>query len=81
MKFAVKIVHISNKILFDDAAESVFFPSVYGETQVAPLHAPITALMSEGEITVQRENEAAVTISIGQGLVRFDGENLFAVVE
>ena len=83
MKFPVKIVHISNNILYDAEAEGVFFPSVYGETEVAPLHAPLVSLMPEGVIIVKEVGEEGKTLffRINQGLMRFDGENLFALVE
>lgn len=81
--FLVKVTHISEKVLYDGQAERVLLPGVMGCLEIAQLHAPIVSLLSEGAIILetQESNDEPKTIMIHQGLMRFDGQDLYAIVE
>ena len=90
--FNVHIVHISDEVLHEGEAERVVLPGVLGDFEIVDLHAPIVSLLARGKISVklpqpvQVEEGSSETyqfkkVSIEQGLMRFDGKELFAVVE
>lgn len=90
--FNVHIVHISDEILHEGEAERVALPGVLGDFEIADLHAPIVSLLARGKIAVKlprpvrdeknpSETYEVKKVSIEQGLMRFDGKELFAVVE
>ena len=74
------MVHISDRVLHDDYAERVVLPGVLGEFEVADLHVPIVSLLAKGSLSVYTK-ERSVSFNIHQGLMRFDGTELTAVVE
>ena len=79
--FNAHIVSVSHKVLYKGLASRVSLPGVEGEFEVADLHGPIAALLAEGAVlvtTVGKENQRFV---IGQGIMRFDGKELYAIVE
>ena len=77
--FKAYIVHISDKVLHEGNAERVMMPGVLGEFEVGEHHIPLVSLLAKGVVTVFGEKKTAYKIQ--QGLMRFDGERLFAVVE
>ena len=88
--FKVQIVHISYSILYDGMSDRVAFPGVLGEFEIADQHAPMVSLLGSGRISVklppdEREQDGerydAKRIVIEQGLMRFDGKELVAIVE
>ena len=94
--FKVRVVHISDAVLYEGSADRVVLPGVLGDFEIADLHAPIVSLLSRGVVTIYTrapEHQAPgtgeegrgpgtlVSVPIEQGLVRFDGEELYAVVE
>ncbi len=89
--FNVHIVHISDEVLHEGEAERVVLPGVMGDFEIADLHAPIVSLLAKGKISVKlsklvlsedpSEEYEYKRVSIEQGLMRFDGKELFAVVE
>lgn len=76
--FRLRVVHISNKVLYEGLVEGVSLPGVSGEFEVNDLHGHLVSLLGGGVITVRPGEH---TVAIEQGLVRFDGERLMAVVE
>ena len=80
--FKVNLVHISDKVLHEGDAESVMLPGVCGELEIGNQHAPIAALLCAGRISIRTgEKDTVRVVDIHQGLVRFDGKELHAVVE
>ena len=80
--FKVNIVHISDRILHEGESDSVLLPGVVGEFEVGLQHAPIASLLTSGKIWVRTaEKNSARVVTIRQGLMRFDGKELYAVVE
>lgn len=81
--FQVHIVDISDKILFHGVAQSVMLPGVEGEFEVVDNHGPIAALLAPGAVTVLPDIKLKnyQTFVIEQGVMRFDGMELYAVVE
>ena len=85
--FKVHLVSISDKVLHDGRAESVVLPGVVGEFEIQDLHVPIVSLLKSGEIIIrstirQASSELSFkSLVIQQGLMRFDGKELYAVVE
>ena len=79
--FNAHIVTISDKILYNGKAHSVMMPGVEGEFEVVDLHGPIAALLAPGVITIVTGKKEPWQEVIEQGVVRFDGKELFAVVE
>ena len=76
----VNIVHISDKVLHDGMAEHVVVPGVMGDFEVVEDHIPIVSLLTRGTVMVWNWNTLE-EIPIRQGLMRFDGKELFGVVE
>ena len=80
--FKVNLIHISEKTLHEGSAKYVLLPGVMGEFEIGIDHAPIAALLCQGKIFVREDKEdEAKVVQIQQGLMRFDGKELFAVVE
>jgi F-type H+-transporting ATPase subunit epsilon len=79
--FKTHVVHISDKVLHDGEVERVLLPGVIGEFEVVDHHAPIVSLLCRGPIVICGQDREPKTIIIDQGLMRFDGYQLFAVVE
>ncbi|MBI4432263.1 MAG: hypothetical protein HY592_02120 [Candidatus Omnitrophica bacterium] len=81
--FKVNIVHISDKVLHEGESSSVIVPGVMGEFEVGIQHAPVAALLMHGKIAVRSldEKNTVKVVTIRQGLMRFDGKELYAVVE
>jgi F-type H+-transporting ATPase subunit epsilon len=78
--FQAHIVHVSDKVLHDGQVERVSLPGVLGEFEVVDRHVPIVSLLAKGALSVFAP-EVRKAFAIKQGLVRFDGLRLFAVVE
>lgn len=81
--FTVHCVHISDKVLYSGFAEQVIVPGVAGTIEISDTHAPIVSLLYKGKIMIRetlKESEYK-TLLIAQGLMRFDGETMEAVVE
>ena len=76
----VNIVHISDKVLHDGVAERVVVPGVLGDFEVMEGHIPIASLLTRGMVMVWT-SKVPQEIPIKQGLMRFDGRELFGVVE
>lgn len=83
--FKARVVHISYRVLFEGQVERVVLPGVMGEFEVADLHAPIVALLAHGQILIRtapkQHADEQTHIPVDQGLVRFDGKELYAIVE
>ena len=81
--FTVHFVHISDRVLYSGFADRVIVPGVQGTIEVGETHCPIVSLLYKGKVMI-RETEKEKewkTFLIYQGLMRFDGEKLEAVVE
>ena len=77
--FKAYIVHISDTLLYEGEAKSVLLPGVVGEFEVQEKHGAIVSLLCRGAILIRGSESKEIPIE--QGLVRFDGQKLFAVVE
>ncbi|MBF0253559.1 MAG: hypothetical protein HQL11_00295 [Candidatus Omnitrophica bacterium] len=74
-------MHISDRTIHDGKVHRVLLPGVMGEFEVADQHAPIISLLGDGKLVVFPPNEEPKHLKVWQGLMRFDGETLVAVVE
>ena len=81
--FNAYIVNVTDKVLFDGEADSVMFPGVEGEFEVMDNHGPIAALLAPGVITVLADTKKKIylTYMIEQGVMKFDGKELYVIVE
>ena len=80
----VHLVHISDKILHEGDASFVALPGVMGDFEVHVGHIPIVSILGRGRITIRLtkdSKEEFKRILIEQGLMRFDGKELYVVVE
>ena len=78
--FHTHLVHISDKILHDGRTERVVLPGVMGEFEVLDGHIAVVSLLSKGCLSVF-DKGGQKRFAIEQGLMRFDGKELYAVVE
>lgn len=87
--FNVHIYHISDAVLHEGNVVSVRLPGVIGEFEVSDHHMPVVSLLASGEIRIEISRDLAgeagfypsKSVRIQQGVVRYDGKELFAVVE
>ena len=82
--FKVHLVHISDKVLHEGDADYVALPGVMGDFEVYDKHMPVVSILGRGRVTIKVPNETKEEfkrILIEQGLMRFDGKELYAVVE
>ena len=82
--FKTHLVHISDEALHDGLAERVVLPGVLGDFEIAECHAPIVSLLAGGYIWVyggRMDKTAQTSFMVEQGLMRFDGKELYVVVE
>lgn len=81
--FLVKICHISDRIVYEGDAERVLLPGVMGCLEIVEEHVAIVSLLKAGEIILDdaRSELGQKEFSIQQGLMRYDGECLYVIVE
>ena len=79
--FKVDLVHISDKVLYSGKAKHVLLPGVMGEFEVGEDHAPIMSLLTKGKVLIAAENTENKIVMIEQGVMRFDENGLYAVIE
>ena len=80
----IRLIHVSDKVLHEGDVDRVVLPGVLGEFEISEGHIAIVALLASGEIVIRPVpgNGAVVKeIAIEQGLMRFDGRELQAIVE
>ena len=80
---SVKITHISDKFTYEGVAEKVFLPGVMGGIEIDKWHIPMVSLLSEVTILLEEKNllDEKKAIAIHQGLMRYDGQCLYVMVE
>jgi F-type H+-transporting ATPase subunit epsilon len=79
--FKVDLVHISDKVLYSGQAHNVLLPGVMGEFEIEQDHSPILSLLSKGKVLIRGESSDNKYVMISQGVMRFDENGLYAVVE
>jgi F0F1-type ATP synthase epsilon subunit len=67
-----------DKILFSDAAQEITLPGLYGKVGIRPNHAPMSVVLSEGEIQIKLSS-GNKTFSIENGLAQV-GDNAVNVL-
>ena len=80
----IRLIHVSDKVLHEGDVDRVVLPGVLGEFEISEGHIAIVALLASGEIAIHPtpgKDAALKEITIEQGLMRFDGRQLQAVVE
>ncbi len=80
-----RLMHISDKMIHEGDVEWVGFPGVLGDFEVGQDHIPMVSLLARGRVTIKLPTKSAETeykrVLIEQGIVRFDGKELYAMVE
>ncbi len=81
--FQVKVCHISDRIVYEGDADRALLPGVMGCLEIVEEHVAIVSLLSTGEIILNagRSELEKKEFSIRQGLMRYDGECLYVIVE
>ena len=69
-----------NKKLYDGKAGAVTFPGKEGEFQVLENHAPLFALLTQGEIIV-KNSDKETRISIFSGIVKVLNNRIICLVD
>jgi F0F1-type ATP synthase epsilon subunit len=64
MKVTIRTI---DKVLFTDIAQEVTLPGLFGKVGIRPHHAPMSIVLSKGEIQVQLANSNKI-FSIENGL-------------
>ncbi len=79
--YQVDLVHISDRVLYAGRASNVLLPGVMGEFEVGEDHAPIMSLLAKGKVMIRDGSKKNWFVQIQQGVMRFDENGLYAVVE
>ena len=79
--FKTHLVHISDEILHEGVAQRVVMPGVLGDFEIAERHVPMVSLLAKGYVWVYGDDRPPASFMIEQGLMRFDGKELYVVVE
>lgn len=79
--FKVDLVHVSDKVLYSGEARNVLLPGVMGEFEVGEDHAPIMSLLTKGKVLIRSAASEHKYVMIEQGVMRFDENGLYAMVE
>lgn len=58
-----------DKILFNDAVQEITLPGLFGKVGIRPQHAPMSVVLSEGEIQIKLSNSNK-TFLIENGLAQ-----------
>lgn len=63
-------------VIFSGKAASVILPGDYGEFEILDFHKPIVSFLRKGDIIIDN-----MGFPISQGIMRFAGDTLIALVE
>lgn len=79
MNFPLRVFAIDREIFVGDA-KSLIVPSVTGQLQILPEHAPLVSLLKEGDITIEQESGEKQTIPIKNGTLEVNSKEVVALV-
>ena len=76
----IKILSASGTIL-ETEIEAAFLPSVMGEFEVLPHHAPLIAMLCEGDVKIRQKDGKEEKFHIHSGIARVENDTIIVSVE
>ena len=70
-----------DSVLHDGPAASVVAPAWDGKIGILPGHAPMMALLSSGELSIDQEGGGSERLFVAGGVLKVEGDDLIILVE
>ncbi len=76
----IKILSALGTIL-EDEIQAAFIPSVMGEFEVLPHHAPLISILCEGDVKIRQKDGEEEKFHIHSGIARVEKDTITVSVE